>query len=303
MRPSLIVSEARTGLRRNMTMTTAAVLVTAIALAMFGAALLVSRQMNYLKGYWYGKIEVSIYLCGDNSDTTSCPDGAVTDAQRQQIQADLEALPQVEKVYYESKQQAYEKFKEQAQDSAMLSYITPDALPESFRVKLVNPEQDYTIVASKFDGAQGVERVVDQRAILDRLFAALNVFRAIAWLIGIVALVAMVLLIAVVIRVAAFSRRRETGIMRLVGASNFSIQAPFLLEGVFVGVVGALLASSFLWALYLLFFNALKVKIPLFAALFLSGGAIWWASGVLLLIGVGVTVVVSFLGLQRYLKV
>ncbi len=303
MRPSLIVSEARTGLRRNMTMTTAAVLVTAIALAMFGAALLVSRQMNYLKGYWYGKIEVSIYLCGKNSDTTACPDGPVTDAQKQQIQDELNALPQVDRVYYESQAAAFALFKEQTQNSAILNYVTADALPESYRVKLVNPEQDYTIVASKFDGAPGVERVVDQRAILDRLFAALNVFRAIAWLIGIVALIAMILLIAVVIRVAAFSRRRETSIMRLVGASNFSIQAPFLLEGVFVGVVGALLASGFLWALYLLFFNALKVKIPLFAALFLGGNAMWWATSVLLVIGVVVTASVSFIGLQRYLKV
>jgi cell division transport system permease protein len=303
MRPSLIVSEARTGLRRNMTMTTAAVLVTAIALAMFGAALLVTLQMSHLKDFWYGKIEVSIYLCGDNSDTTACPDGAVTAAERSQIQGELNALPEVDQVFYESQQQAYERFKEQAGNSALLQYVTADALPESFRVKLVNPEQDYTIVASKFDGAPGVERVVDQRAILDRLFAALNVFRAIAWLTGAVALIAMVLLIAVVIRVAAFSRRRETSIMRLVGASNFSIQAPFLLEGVFVGVVGALLASGFLWALYLLFFNALKVKIPLFAALFLGSSSLWLATLALLAIGVVVTGIVSFIGLQRYLKV
>ncbi|MFZ0324589.1 MAG: permease-like cell division protein FtsX, partial [Actinomycetes bacterium] len=120
MRPQLILSEAATGLRRNITMTVAAVLVIAIALALFGVALLIRQQINVMKGFWYDKVEVSIFLCGDTSDAPSCADGAVTDAQRQQIQADLQATPQVETVYYESKQQAYDLFKQQFSDSAIV---------------------------------------------------------------------------------------------------------------------------------------------------------------------------------------
>jgi cell division transport system permease protein len=301
MRPTLVLGEASAGLRRNMTMTTAAILVSAIALALAGSGWLITTQMNQLKDFWYGKIEVSIYLCGTNSDATVCPDGAVTPARRTQIQQELQGLPQVEQVYYESQAEAYAHFKEQMAGSAILQYVTPDALPESFRVKLVNPDQDYSIVASKFEGSAGVERVVDQRKILDKLFAALNGFRVFAWLLMLVMLVTMVLLIFVVIRVAAFSRRRETGIMRLVGASNFSIQAPFLLEGVFVGVVGALLASVLLWLGYVFLIGSLRRQIQFVN--FIGASAIVSTSLWLLLLGAVVTAVVSFISLQLYLRV
>ena len=99
MRPRLILGEAATGLRRNVTMSVAAVLVIAIALSLFGVALLIRQQINVMKGYWYDKVEVSIFLCGETSDAASCTDGAVIDAQREQIQSDLQSLPQVEKVY------------------------------------------------------------------------------------------------------------------------------------------------------------------------------------------------------------
>jgi len=301
MRPRLILGEAATGLRRNVTMSVAAVLVIAIALALFGVALLIRQQISVMKGFWYDKVEVSIFLCGDTSDAPSCADGAVTDTQRQQIQSDLQSLPQVEKVFYESKQQAYELFKEQFKESAIVDNVTADSLPESFRVKLKNPETDYAIVASQFEGRPGIERVVDQRQYFAQLFSLLNIFRAASLVVAGIALAAMVLLIVVVIRVAAFSRRRETGIMRLVGASNFSIQLPFLLEGAFAGLVGAFVAIALLALGKLLFITRLSDSIQFtpfigwqdFGVTFLILGAL----------GVGLSALISYLALLKYLRV
>ena len=301
MRPQLILSEAATGLRRNITMTVAAVLVIAIALALFGIALLLRQQINVMKGFWYDKVEVSIFLCGDTSDAPSCADGAVTDTQRREIQADLQATPQVDTVYYESKQKAFELFKEQFSDSAIVDNVTADSLPESFRVKLNNPETDYVIVASQFEGRPGIERVVDQREYFSQLFSVLNTFRLAALVVAGFALAAMVLLIVVVIRVAAFSRRRETGIMRLVGASNFSIQLPFLLEGAFAGLVGAAMAVGLLAVSKLFLVSNLSDKIQFTP--FINWSDFGITFGILLALGVGLSGLISYLALLKYLRV
>ena len=301
MRPQLILSEAATGLRRNITMTVAAVLVIAIALALFGIALLLRQQINVMKGFWYDKVEVSIFLCGDTSDAPSCADGAVTDTQRQQIQKDLLATPQVDTVYYESKQKAFELFKEQFSDSAIVDNVTADSLPESFRVKLKNPETDYVIVANQFEGRPGIERVVDQREYFSQLFSVLNTFRLAALVVAGFALAAMVLLIVVVIRVAAFSRRRETGIMRLVGASNFSIQLPFLLEGAFAGLFGATMAVGLLATSKLFLVSNLSDKIQFTP--FINWSDFGITFGILFALGVGLSSLISYLALLKYLRV
>ena len=301
MRARLILNEAATGLRRNITMSVAAVLVIAIALALFGVALLIRQQINVMKGYWYDKVEVSIFLCGNTSDSPSCSGGAITDTQRQQIQADLQAMPQVAKVYYESKQEAYQLFVQQFKGSAIVNNVTPESLPESFRVKLTNPQTDYPIVASKFEGRPGVDRVIDQRQYFSQLFSLLNSFRVAALVVAGVALAAMVLLIVVVIRVAAFSRRRETGIMRLVGASNFSIQLPFLLEGAFAGLVGAGVAVLLLALAKVLFITRLSSNIQFTP--FIGWQDFGLTFVILMSIGIVLSSLISYLALLKYLRV
>ncbi|MEK9955269.1 MAG: permease-like cell division protein FtsX, partial [Actinomycetota bacterium] len=223
MRATFVTSEVGAGLRRNLTMTFAVIITVAVSLALFGVSLLVRAQVTTMQDFWYDKVEVSIFLCARGSDAASCASGAVTAAQRDQIRADLESLrPLVEEVYYESKEEAYERFREQFANSPIVENVTAEALPESFRVKLADPTQ-YDVVASAFAGRPGIEQVNDQRQILDKFFALLNGLQAVALIIAVVMLVVTVLLIVNTMRVAAFSRRRETGIMRLVGASNFYI--------------------------------------------------------------------------------
>lgn len=227
MRATFVASEVGNGLRRNLTMTIAVIITVAVSLGLFGVSLLVRAQVSTMKDFWYDKVEVSIFLCGQGSDTPSCSGGAVTDAQREQIKADLESLkPLVEEVYYESKTEAFARFKEQFKNSPIVDNVREDALPESFRVKLSDPTK-YEVVASAFAGRPGIEQVNDQRRILDKFFRLLGGLQVIALIIAGAMLIVTVLLIVNTMRVAAFSRRRETGIMRLVGASNFSIQLPF----------------------------------------------------------------------------
>jgi cell division transport system permease protein len=301
MRATFILSEIGIGLRRNLTMTLAMIITTGVSLAFLGAAVLFNQQVNVSKDFWYDKVEVSVFLCGDVSNAPSCAGGAVTQAQRDQIRSDLEAMPQVQKIYYESKQEAYKRFKQQFKSSAIVDNVTAEQMPESFRVKLVNPEQ-YPIIASAFIGRDGIEQVQDQKALLAKFFKVLKWVQWFAFGLALMMLVVAVILIVNTIRVAAFSRRRETGIMKLVGASSFSIQLPFLLEGAISGFLGALLASGvFVLLKAWLVDHVLAPNFPI--TRFITWGDVWLSSGVVFLIGVALAAIASFLTLLKYLRV
>jgi cell division transport system permease protein len=301
MRASFILSEIGIGLRRNLTMTLAMIITTGVSLAFLGAAVLFNQQVNVSKDFWYDKVEVSVFLCGEVSNAPSCAGGEVTQAQRDQIRQDLDAMPQVQRIYYESKQQAYKRFKQQFKNSAIVDNVTADQMPESFRVKLTNPEL-FPIIASAFIGRDGIEQVQDQKALLERFFKVLKWVQWFAFGLALMMLVVSVILIVNTIRVAAFSRRRETGIMKLVGASSFSIQLPFLLEGAISGFLGALLAS----AVFVLLKGVLvdRVLAPNFPITrFITWGDVWLSSGAVFLIGVALAAIASFLTLLKYLRV
>ena len=301
MRASFILSEIGIGLRRNLTMTVAVIVTTAVSLAFFGFGLLFNRQVDEMKDFWYDKVEVSVFLCGQDSDAPSCAAGEVSQAQRDQIQGDLRGMPEVANVFYESKQQAYTRFKEQFKESAIADNVTADQMPESFRVKLKNPEE-FPIVATAFAGRDGVEQVQDQKALLEKFFRVLNYLKAGAWGLALIMIVVAVLLISNTIRVAAFSRRRETGIMKLVGASSFSIQLPFLLEGAIAGLIGALMATG---ALALFQSQVVeRVARPAFPFTDFVGWADVWQTVLYIIpVGVALAAFASFLTLRKYLRV
>ena len=232
MRAKFVMSEVGIGLRRNLTMTFAVVITVAISLSLLGVGLLANSQVRVMKDYWYDKIEVSIFLCGSLSEGSSCAKGVITQEQKIGIQRDLQALPVVQEVFYESQSEAFKRFQERFEGSAIAQNVTPDQLPESFRVKLKDPTK-FAVIESAFAGRPGVDIVQDQQAILEKFFRLLGVLRNGALAIGAASVLTAALLISNTLRLAAFNRRRETGVMKLVGASSFSIQLPFLLEGVF----------------------------------------------------------------------
>ncbi len=302
MRASFVLSEIGIGLRRNLTMTIAVVVTTAISLALFGSALLIRSQVSTMKDFWYDKVEVSVYLCGEESTSPNCNGSAVTPEQRDQIQSDLQGSPLVQRVFYESQQEAYQRFSEQFKDSPeLVQNVSADALPESFRVKLKDPTQ-FEVIASAIRDQPGVDEVQDQKALLENFFKLLTTLQLFALIIAGVQVFAAVLLISNTIRVAAFSRRRETGIMRLVGASNLYIQLPFLLEGVLAGLVGAVFASGGVVALKaILIDRLLKPSFPITA--YVGWDAVIAVIPVLLLTGIVLSGLASFLTLRRHLRV
>ena len=300
MRAGFLLSEVRIGLRRNLTMTFAVVVTTAISLSLLGIGLLSNAQVGAMKDYWYDKIEVSVFLCGNLSDSPSCANGVVTAAQRLTIQQDLQEMSVVDSVFYESQSEAFTRFQERFKDSAIAQNVTADQLPESFRVKLKDPTQ-FSVIVSAFSGRPGVDVVQDQRTILEKFFRLLGVLRNGALAVGLASVLTAALLISNTLRIAAFNRRRETGVMKLVGASSWSIQLPFLLEGVISAFIGWGLATGLLALLKSVIDS--KVAPLLTFTKFFGWGEVWVASGWLLLTGLTVSVLASLVTLRRYLKV
>ena len=300
MRARFLLSEVGIGLRRNMTMTFAVIITTAISLSLLGIGLLANAQVGAMKDYWYDKIEVSVFLCGSLSESPSCSGGVVTSDQRLAIQKDIQDMPVVASVFYESQSQAFTRFQERFKDSAIAQNVSADQLPESFRIKLKDPTQ-FAVIVSAFSGRPGVDVVQDQRSILEKFFKLLGVLRNGALLVGLASVLTAALLISNTLRIAAFNRRRETGVMKLVGASSWSIQLPFLLEGVISAIVGWALATGLLAALKTVV--DAKVAPLLTFTKFFGWNEVWVASGYLLATGLFVSTTASVITLRRYLKV
>jgi len=249
MRLHFILSEIGIGLRRNLSMAISVALVTMVSVLFVGLGVLTQRQVDTMKEYWYDRVQVSIFLCTDKSNQPNCSAGAVTGPQRAAIRSQLVAMkPLVENVFLESQQEAYEHFKEQVKDSSSFRDVKPEAMPESFRVQLSDPTK-YAVISSSFVGAPGVGDVQDQRRILDPLFNVLGGLSFGALTLAGLMVLCSVLLVGTTIRQLAFSRRRETGIMRLVGASAFIIQLPFILETLVATLVGSALGTGVLLTL------------------------------------------------------
>lgn len=251
MRFGLILGEAGQGLRRNVSMVISVILVTFISLTFVGAAILLQMQINQMKGYWYDRAQVAVYLCTDVSKIGNCALEEATDEQRQAIEDALNSetlAPFIERYEFEDREQAYQNFLDQFEGNPVVDIVAPEFLNEAFWVNLVDPSQS-EILIDALSTVAGVESVEDQRSYLDGIFAVLNAASFTAVGIAALMLVAAVLLIATTIRLSAFSRRRELGIMRLVGASNGFIQTPFVLEGVFSALLGSALASGAVVAL------------------------------------------------------
>ncbi|MDQ1703970.1 MAG: cell division transport system permease protein [Frankiaceae bacterium] len=293
MRTRFVLSEMAIGLRRNLSMTIAVVLTVAISLAGLGVAWLMREQVNTMKDFWYGKIEVSVFL-----------DKAVTQPERDAIRQELVQLPQVQSVFYESQHQAYLRFKEQfKQEKALVANTDESALPESFRVKLHDPKK-FAIVASAVAQLPGVDQVADVNGALKKVFRFFDGIQRAALVVAVVVLIVAILLIFNTVRLAAFSRRRETGIMRLVGASDLYIQGPFVLEGALAGLVGAGLALGLL-ALFkvVLIDHGLKSAFGQNITRYIGWDTVLWTYPWLTLTGVVIAGFISAATLQRYLRV
>ena len=300
MRAGFVVTEVLNGFRRNITMTIAMILTTAISLGLLGGGLIIARMTDQMRDIYGDKVEVTIYLTPDLS--VSDPDCRASPCQ--DINDLLKANTDVETIDFESQSAAFERYKQQfAGQPELLEIATPEALSASFHVKLFDPQR-YRVIAEQFDGKPGVQSVADQSAFLDRLFSVLNGIRNATIIVALVQALAALLLISNMVQIAAYTRRTETAIMRLVGASRWRTQLPFMLEAVIAGVVGAVLAIGGLVAAKFLFVDqALGPVIRSGILPEIDGATLVWVSPILLAIGAGLAAVSAYVTLRLYVKV
>ncbi|GGO02240.1 permease-like cell division protein FtsX [Micromonospora parathelypteridis] len=291
MRVKYVLSEVLVGLWRNVTMSIAMIITMAVSLTMLGASGLMYRQVDDMKDLYYKNIQVSIFLKTD-----------VTDEQREQVNSKLEVDPLVSDVIYVDKAEAYKRFQEMFQDAPdLISAVKEDSLPPSFRIKLNNPEQ-YKNIYDQYKNTEGVDEIVDQSKLLDKIFNILTAIQNIALAAAIVMAVAALLLVANTIQVAAYSKRREVAVMKLVGASNWFIQAPFVLEAVVAGLIGSLLGLvALIAAKYLLFDGSLKALEGLLSPI--SWGDILFIFPLMAGVGGLISAATAWITLHFYLRV
>jgi cell division transport system permease protein len=291
MRFKYVLSEVATGLWRNVTMTVAMIITMAVSLTMLGAATLTFLQVSDMKTFYYSKIQVSIFLKQD-----------ITEVQRTSLDEALKADPLVKSHFYESKVQAYDRFKEQFRDAPdLVNSVKQDALPESFRITLKNPEL-FSEINKKYAGTDGIEQIVDQRELLGKIFSILGAVQSLSLVAAIVMAIAALLLVANTIQVAAYSKRREVAVMKLVGASNWFIQAPFVLEAVTAALLGSILAFiALVGAKLFLVDGSLKPLTELLTPL--SWGNVYLMLPLMAGVGSLISAVTGWVTLRFYLRV
>jgi cell division transport system permease protein len=301
MRANFIFSEVWIGLRRNLTMTIAVIITVAVGMAMLGVGLMINAQVSMMKDFWYDKVEVSVFLCNKNAASEACKGKAITNAQTLALQKQIQGLPGVEKVFFEDQVAAYKNFQEAySSNKALVAATKAEDMPTSFRVKLTNPD-NYQPIVQALTGQPGVNQVVNQKDLVSKVFELLDKLRGGAIVVAVVLVLAAALLIGNTVRLSAFNRRRETGIMRLVGASNLYIQLPFVMEGLIAGLIGGVFAAVLLILAKVFLFEEIGAQLAL-------GAQIGWndvASVITLTMAIGVVICVlaSFVTLRRYLRV
>ncbi len=299
MRSDFVVREVLTGLRRNVTMTIAMVLTTAISLALVGTGLLAVRTIDRTEQLYSDRVEVQVALTADVSAAdVDCSQPICTG-----LRATLENSPLVESVRYESQQQAYERYLQLFAGQSLADVVRPQSLPATLRVRLADQVAGAVAVREAMTDQVGVRNVIDQREVVAKLFDFLGGVRNVTFALALVQAIAALLLISNTVQVSAYTRRTEVGVMRLVGATRWYTQLPFLIEAVVTGVAGALIASAGLLAGKFLFIDQLLSGI-------VSNGVvppieladIVWVSPILVMVGAGIAAVTGYVTLRLYVR-
>jgi cell division transport system permease protein len=283
--------ETAAALRRNALVTFAAISTVFISLFLLGGALLVERQVRLMTGEWASKVEVSVFLLDDASQE-----------EIETLGRTISEIPEVEEVYFEDREAAYQNYKELFKDQpALLENVGPDAMPQSYRIKLVNPE-DFPVIRARLAGDPAIDEIKDEQALLKKLLAVTSVLRT-----GVIAVAAIMLLSAAglignTVRMAVFARRKEIAIMKLVGATNWFIRVPFLIEGMVEGLLGGVMAILAIFAMKFLFIDPLRGQVA-FVPSWIGTGEILFTVPILLGAGILIAAVASLVAMRRFLEV
>ena len=293
MKLRYFLSETATNLRRNLLMTVAAISTVAISLLLLGGAQVLHLVVANVTSTWEAKVEVSAFLRDD-----------ITEGELASVRSDLSNMPEVENFTYVSKEMAFNDFKVlYKNEPSFYEALDEDSLPASLRIKLVDAS-DAEEIASRIQGAPGIDDVNFGGEIIRRLVQVNTLLRAVTLGMSAILMVAAAGLIANTIRLAIFARREEISIMKLVGATNWFIRIPFMFEGVFAALTGAILSSLFLFGANELLFSRMGDFLAFLGPVFTFSG--WEIAKVLfLLVGGGIVVGLfgSVMALRRFLEV
>ncbi|HEX2149462.1 MAG TPA: permease-like cell division protein FtsX [Actinomycetota bacterium] len=291
LRVNYFVDETVSNLRRNVLLTLAAISTVSISLLLLGVVMVGGEVLTKMVSSWEGKVELNVFLRDE-----------ATPEEVAAVKAQTSGMPEVEEVFFESKEQAFEEYKRMFKDSpAITENVDPNALPASYRIKLKDPNSAEA-VASRLQGQPGVDEVQFGGEAMKRLLKFTGVVRTILVIAIILTLGAAILLIANTIRLGIYARRKEIGIMKLVGATNWFIRVPFIFEGTVQAALGALVASALIYAGKVFGLDRMQDAI-LFLPLTVGSGSIVRMFFTLLLIGIVIGVFGSTLALRRFLEV
>jgi cell division transport system permease protein len=290
MRLGYFFSETVTNLKRNLLMTVAAVSTVAISLLLLGGVQILGMTVNKMTDDWEAKVEVSVFFLPD-----------ATQNEIDAVGADLSEMSEVDNFTFVSQDEAYEEFKEDYPE--LVGPLPRDALPASYRIKLHDADSAEE-VAARLVGAPGIDDVDYGGTVIKKLLQVNSLLRTITLVMSVILMVAAAALIANTIRLAIYARRDEIGIMKLVGATNWFIRIPFMLEGLFAALVGALVSIGIVLGSNWLLFSRVGNALPFLENVFrFSAGELFSVTIVLVGVGTLVGLAGSSMALRRFLEV
>ncbi|MGV9711697.1 permease-like cell division protein FtsX [Gordonia sp. NPDC003424] len=301
MRANFILSEVLNGFRRNVTMTIAMILTTAITLGMFGGGLLVIQMANKSQKIFLDRVEMQFYM----NDAVADADPNCQKAPCSVLRTEIENEPGVSSVTFITRQEAYEQAKQIFKDNPDIAdNIQENTIPASLKVRMSDPDR-FGAVLDEFKDRKdmGVDGALDQRELVKRIFSVLDGARNAAFAISIVLAIAAILLIVNTVQIAAYTRRTEVSIMRLVGATRWYTQLPFLLEAVIAALIGAFLAIGGLFMAKVFFFdNALRDLYGVNILARISVSDVLFVSPWLIIAGILLSGITSYVTLRVYVR-
>jgi cell division transport system permease protein len=296
MKLDYVVRETATNLTRNVTLTLASILTVVVSLTLFGSAFMLNQGVNNANDRFKGGIEFIVFLQPES-----------TQEQKDSVRADLEGNPDVREVTYVDQDETYEEFKRIFEgQTQLIETVSPEVLPPSYRVAPVTKDPDVVrALGETFQTKAGVYEVVFAFEVVKAIQETFNKIGVRFLLASALLLVAAGLLIVNTIRVAMFARRREIEVMKLVGATNWFIRVPFIVEGIIQTLIGAAVAVASMSFVIRPFIDELSKEklVPLFKGFEVTDSNLLLAN--LLVVGVAVLIgaIGSAVAVSRFLDV
>jgi cell division transport system permease protein len=300
-----VFSETATGLRRNVSMSIALIVTIVVSLTLVGMGILLNSQADKAEKFWGSKLQITVFMCNQNSRTPHCT-GEVTPAQRSAVRSAINHNHEVASFYHQTKQQAFDTWKKvyigkDKSEQSIYSTVTPDDMQESYWIKLKDPNQFQSVEAS-LSSMPGVTAVRDLRQVLKPIYFWMTVMKWGAIAVAAFLLFAAILQVGNTIRLAAYARRKEIAIMRLVGASNLYISLPFLMETLIAAIVGVAISGGAI-AAFMYFVIDKKLRPSSNIVEWVDWSDAFVAIGGIAVLGLLLTLVPTLVMTRKYLKV